>query len=272
MQAVRATLRRTTSKLFWIRRRLRALTVAEIVNAGSSMFHYLAFQRGIAVATGLVITFSSMPLARAEPRRGTCTDDVMIVFDASGSMIHEAGAEGSQIDIARSAAHKILPAAARNRHMGLMTFGPGTSDQCSNISLKVPVQSNAAVPILAELDSITTDGGTPLSAAVEQAAEILDYKNRRAVIVVITDGDETCGRDPCEVAKNLHEKSSKLTVHVIGFKSNNGPELKSSCFADATNGMFVPSRNLEELTGALRETLVCPQVAQEAQPGKTVAR
>ena len=230
------------------------------------MFHHPAFDYGKALATAVAVTAASIAVAQAEPARGTCTDDVMIVFDASGSMMHEAGAEGSQIDVARSAAHKILPAAARNRHMGLITFGPGASDQCSNISLKVPVQSNAAVPILAELDSITTDGGTPLSAAVEQAAKTLDYKNRRAVIVVITDGDETCGQDPCEVAKKLHENSSKLTVHVIGFKSNNGPELKSSCFADATNGMFVPSRNLEELTDALRETLVCPQMAQTGQP------
>lgn len=229
------------------------------------MFHRHALECGKAIATAVVVTFSSIAVAGNEPGRSTCTDDAMIVFDASGSMIHEAGAEGSQIEVARSAAHKILPTAARNRHLGLITFGPGTSDQCSNISLKVPVQSNAAVPILAELDSIITDGGTPLSAAVEQAAETLDYKNKRAVIVVITDGDETCGRDPCEVAKQLHENSSKLTVHVIGFKSNNGPELKSSCFADATNGMFVPSRNLEELTDALRETLVCPQIAQSAQ-------
>ncbi len=229
------------------------------------MIHHHAFEYGKALATAVVVTFGAITVANAEPERGTCTDDVMIVFDASGSMIHETGAEGTQIEVARSAAHTILPAAARNRHMGLMTFGPGVADQCSNISLKVPVQSNAAVPILAELDSITTDGGTPLSAAVEQAAETLDYKNRRAVIVVITDGDETCGRDPCEAAKRLHENSSKLTVHVIGFKSNNGPQLKSSCFADATNGMFVPSRNLEELTEALRETLVCPQVAQAEQ-------
>ena len=234
------------------------------------MFHHPASKFGKALAVALVLALNTPATAQSE--RSACTDDVMIVFDASGSMVHDTAGEGSQIDLARSAAHKILPGVARNRQMGLMTFGPGPSDQCSNISLKVPVQSNAAAPILAELDSIVTDGGTPLSAAVEQAAETLNYKNRRAVIVVITDGDETCGGDPCEVAKKLHENAPNLVIHVIGFKSNTGPALKSSCFADATNGMFVPSKSLEELTAALHATLECPQVAHSEEMSKVSPR
>jgi Ca-activated chloride channel homolog len=38
-----------------------------------------------------------------------------------------------------------------------------------------------------EVDSLVPAGKTPLTTAVEQAAEALDYRK------VVTDGEETCG-------------------------------------------------------------------------------
>ena len=47
----------------------------------------------------------------------------------------------------------------------------------------------------------------PLTTAVERAASVLDY---RSVIVVVTDGEETCGRSPCDLATQLHEAALRL--------------------------------------------------------------
>jgi hypothetical protein len=54
-----------------------------------------------------------------------------------------------------------------------------------------------------------------LTTAVEQAASVLDY---RSVIVVVTDGEETCGRSPCDLATQLHEAALRLVIHVISFR------------------------------------------------------
>jgi len=189
-----------------------------------------------------------------------CTNDAMIVMDASGSMSHRATGGGTRIEVARSVARQIIPISAKMRSLGLLTFGPGPSDQCSNVSLKVPVQTNAASRILNEIDTIATDGGTPLSLAVEKAAEALDYRHRQAVIVVLSDGDETCGRDPCAAARALKADARDLTIHVVGFDSEMEGRTTASCMAGETNGLFIPTRTQKELEDALSRTLLCPRV------------
>ena len=67
---------------------------------------------------------------------GSCVDDAMIVFDASGSM---SGNEKlgiattvTRIDEVRAALGRVLPAAARSRRVGLITYGPLQSMQCGD--------------------------------------------------------------------------------------------------------------------------------------------
>jgi Ca-activated chloride channel family protein len=59
---------------------------------------------------------------------------------------------------------------------------------------------------------------TPLTQGIEEAAEVLDFRSKPGVVVVLTDGEETCGRSPCDAAKKLHAEAYKLTVHIIAFR------------------------------------------------------
>ena len=120
--------------------------------------------------------------ARAQSVDPDCHENAMIVLDASQSMYQLFDAGRSRIEAARMAARRVVPSAARNRSLGLMTFGPGLGDQCSNISVKVPVQRDAAAPILAQMDKIITDGGTPLTGVglpQSRIGDCLDYGRRR---------------------------------------------------------------------------------------------
>lgn len=200
----------------------------------------------------------------------SCTEDAMLVVDASGSMVTSEGGTGTTLlEGARSATREVVPAATQYRRMGLMTLGPGNGDQCSNVELRVPVQDGAAQPIISAVDGLPADGGTPLSKAVEAAANALDYRSKPAVVVVVSDGDETCGRDPCELAKQLESTARDLTIHVIGFKSANGKTAGARCLADATQGKQVIAKDTAELTLALRQTLVCPQLSEARVRGST---
>ena len=57
-----------------------------------------------------------------------------------------------------------------------------------------------------------------LSTAVAKAAEVLDYRNKPGMILVVTDGEETCGASPCALGKELRATAAQLTVHIIGFR------------------------------------------------------
>src|SRR5262245_56945379 len=194
--------------------------------------------------TTLIVLFSTIPSLSAE-RPAPCTEDAMIVFDASGFMAgnlnHGIATLKPRIDEVRAALADILPEATRFRRVGLITYGPGPAQQC-NVRLDLEPSPNAANLIMSYLQALSPAGKTPLTKAVETAAEVLDYRNKPGVIVVLTDGEETCGASPCMLGKELHATAAQLTVHVIGFRmkdfswTGETSILDTQCLAKENNG------------------------------------
>lgn len=195
----------------------------------------------------------------------------MVVFDASGSMSgnQTLGIPNSRarIDEARSALARVLPNATRFRRVGLVSYGPGPYNQC-NVSLDLKPMPNATAPIMSAVNAIVPAGRTPLTSGIEEAAEALDFRNKPGVVVVLTDGEETCGRSPCELAKQLRDAGYKLTVHVIAFRyegfswTGSGHVMDLMCVAEQNGGLYLKANNEEELVEALEKTLDCPMISQ----------
>jgi Ca-activated chloride channel family protein len=212
-----------------------------------------------------------VPQARAEdPNPNPCTEDAMLVFDASGSMsgpvLPGNGGTVSRIDWAREALATVLPSATRYHRVGLITYGPGPYSQC-NVDLKLKPTPNAAEIIMNIVNTITPAGRTPLTAGVKQAADALDYTAKPGVIVVLTDGEETCGGSPCEIGKSLHALAKQLTVHVIAYRpgvvSWMGEQSidEAKCLADQAGGLYITAKTEEDLVQALEKTLDCPMTS-----------
>lgn len=212
-------------------------------------------------------------LPAALPASQSCTEDAMIVFDGSGSM-SEMGfnlLEEPRIFEARRAIHDSIPQIAAVRRLGLLIYGPGQTATCGNIDLRFGPRDEAARPIIDAVDRLQPAGETPLTDAVAQAAEVLDYRARPGVIVLLTDGKETCDGQPCALAATLATDAHDLTVHVIGFKvrddhfgwdnpQDEGYERRvtvARCLADRTGGTYASAETLDELTEALTRTLGC---------------
>lgn len=170
----------------------------------------------------LTLDIATKPATAKDSEGSACSDDAMIVFDASGSMSGNVmlgmATTITRIDEVRTALGKVLPVAARTRRVGLMSYGPGPYNQC-NVFLNLRPLPNAAAKIMQEVEGLTPAGKTPLTKAVEQAADVLQYRSKPAVIVVLTDGEETCGGSPCDLGKQLAAEAAALTVHVIDRKS-----------------------------------------------------
>ena len=193
-----------------------------------------------------------------------CTKDAMLVFDASGSMTGMGFGETSvrRIEQVRHALAEVLPAVAPVRNLGLIVFGPGAGDVCENVDLKLPPGPHSAEEIMAEVDGLQPYGQTPLTHAVGAAAEALDVRDRPAVIVLLTDGEETCRGNPCALGQKLRAEGADVTVHVVGYMLRMSSEptggAYARCLAETTGGLFISTETVDELIHALRKTLGCP--------------
>jgi Ca-activated chloride channel family protein len=130
--------------------------------------------------------------------------------------------------------------------------------------------ANAARRIAGSVGRLTPDGRTPLTRAVKMAADVLDYRTRPATIVLLTDGEETCGLSPCALARELRTNGAATTVHIVSYKIREsiGSEgvFAAQCLADATGGLYVATETADELAAALEETLSCPVVSESGAP------
>jgi Ca-activated chloride channel family protein len=121
-----------------------------------------------------------------------------------------------------------------------------------------------------EVNSLNPAGKTPLVAAVKQAAEVLKFREKPGVIVVVTDGEETCGGDPCALGKTLQEEAMQLTVHVIGYRvkdfSWTGEQSigEVKCLADKNGGLYITAESEQDLIEALEKTLGCPMMSHNS--------
>ncbi|MEI9901020.1 MAG: VWA domain-containing protein [Hyphomicrobium sp.] len=104
----------------------------------------------------------------------------MLVFDGSKSMAASTGDNTGlrRIDAVRAALARILPAASAKRRIGLITYGPGSRPACFNVALELRPTINAGDRIMRRIDNLRPDGRTPLTRAVQRAADVLDFTNR----------------------------------------------------------------------------------------------
>lgn len=197
---------------------------------------------------------------------GKCTEDAIIVFDSSASMADRSwdmtGLRSRHASV-RAALAEVLPRVEGIRAMGLIVYGP-SQHSCHSIDLRVTPSRYSAARILENIDRTAPAGRTPLTAAVRQAAELLDYRKKPAVVVLVTDGEESCGGSPCATARKLASMGRDLTIHVIGYAPGRIDDMQgfeAGCMAKNTKGLYVTTKTTNELVAALRKTLSCPQLS-----------
>ena len=200
-------------------------------------------------------------------------ENVMVVFDGSNSMWGQIDGV-AKIEIARDAMDNLLGAWVDDRQVGLMAYGHRRRGDCGDIEVLVEPGKESRQTILDRIGAVTPTGKTPLTDAVEQAAIALSYTDQPATVVLISDGLESCDRDPCALARTLEQSGVAFTAHVVGFGLGGDEDASSlACIAENTGGQYITATNATELGAALSAvgTAVAqaepePQPAPEPEP------
>ncbi|UXX84480.1 VWA domain-containing protein [Roseovarius pelagicus] len=193
-------------------------------------------------------------------------EDVMVVFDGSNSMWGQIDGV-AKIEIARDVMDNLLGEWTTSRQVGLMAYGHRRRGDCTDIETLIAPATGTAGDIQAQINQITPTGKTPLTDAVEMAAQQLAYTDRPATVVLISDGLESCERDPCALARALEKGGVGFTAHVVGFGLGGSEDAASlACIAEETGGQFIQASNADELGAALSTVGTAVAAAPEPEP------
>ena len=223
------------------------------------------------VEAAKAVTTETAP-ARPVKSADSVQPNIIFILDASGSMWGQINGK-PKIQIAKQVMSTLIDQLPANMRVGLMAYGHRRKGDCSDIEMLLPPGKPDAPAMKAKINAITPKGKTPLSAAVEQAADNLRYTKNKATVVLISDGLETCNADPCKLAEKLAMYGVDFTVHVIGFDLSREEQTRLKCIADKTGGLFFAASDAGALQKALFATVEKvkePPSAIKEDPGRAV--
>ena len=212
------------------------------------------------------------------------TPIVEIVMDYSGSM-------KNWIDVAKRSMSAIVAQIPSSTKLGFRVFGhdnygnnPTLGAKIQDVSklikkgnkIKVVTQPNPvgsstgvcaatkqvtaifsanASAIINGMNSVDIGGATPMVYALDRAV-YQDFANfdvsTPKKIVLITDGGENCGGDPCEFARRLMSKRTDVHIDVVLVSSYSN---SLSCLSTTTGGHFYNINNLSDFTTVVNRSI-----------------
>jgi hypothetical protein len=196
-----------------------------------------------------LIAVASFVLA-AGPFAAAAEEGVLFVLDASGSMAGRAQGE-SKIEAARRVLSGTLADLAPHAEVGVIAFGHRREADCRDVELLVPIASHAAHDLERAVQGLRPRGKTPITRALEAAADQVKGRPAPSSIVLVSDGQETCGGDPCARVGALRAQGLRVTVHVVGFDVTDAERRQLQCVAQAGGGAYFGAASAGELSAAL---------------------
>lgn len=218
----------------------------------------------LVVALVLVVSGCAREVPGSPHRQASTTSVASIpptalILDASDSML-TADAPGKRIDAAKSAATGLVEAVPAGSKLAVLAYGAGTGNSpaehaagCQDITTLVPLGDADRANATAAINRLTPRGFTPIAEALTRAAGVLP-KQGEASIVLVSDGEDTCGKPPCPVARSLVQAHPQLQISTVGFRTDGAASAELRCIADASDGLFVGAANSAQLRARLLAT------------------
>ncbi len=207
----------------------------------------------------LVILMGIHPIADAQLAEATTKTRILFVLDASYSMLKNWGTE-NRWEIAKRVLGEMADSLQQyeNAEFGMRIFGhqATTSEHnCKDSRLEIPVGKHKPEEIKAKLKSVQPKGITPIVYSIQQCtSDFGTIKGSRNILILITDGEESCGGDPCKTAQALREADVNLRPFVIGLDLPADKFQTLTCMGEYLNAKQ-PSEFNQFLNGILRESL-----------------
>ncbi len=193
---------------------------------------------------------------------------VELILDASGSMLQRIGGK-RRIDLAKAAlvdlSNEVIPAGTP---FALRVFGHREADSCRT-DLEIPLAPLDRGKAVARIQSIESKNlaKTPIGASLAQVPTDLKGATGSVVVVLVTDGEETCDGDPKVAIENLRKAGFDVRVNIVGFAIDElALDEQFRGWAEVGRGGYFEASDGKGLAAAMRAALRLPfQVKKEGR-------
>jgi Ca-activated chloride channel family protein len=193
---------------------------------------------------------------------------VEIVLDASESMEARLPSGEQKIADLRAAAASVARRLPDATPLALRAFGhrsPRERRDCEDTALLVPLGpvADARDRIAREAAMLSARGVTPLARVLALAAKDLPRPAGGGVraIVLVSDGAETCGGDPCAAARELRAADPDLVIHTVGVAPDAVARGLLECVAAVAGGRYFHVEDSARLGDTVAKAARAPGVA-----------
>ncbi|WP_433924326.1 vWA domain-containing protein [Vreelandella sp. 21] len=199
---------------------------------------------------------------------------VHLIFDASGSMLRQMEG-GRRIEVARRIVQQVLDERIpQSVPVALRAFGHTEPHSCATELLVAPGDDNhAQVRRAVEGIQAINLARTPLADSLDAVLDDLtDYQGQRRLVVMLTDGEETCDGDLEQSVAHLIEEGIDVRLNIVGFHIDEiGLQAEFERFAELGGGEYFDSHDGDELIESLASALAATWRVLDAAGGE-VAR
>jgi len=180
---------------------------------------------------------------------------ILFLLDGSGSMLAPWGPT-LRINAAKRFLADMVDSLRVNQdlELALRVYGHQFHrryQRCDDSKLEVGFGRENHHTIIQKLNQIDPKGTTPIAYSLNEAAnDFPEGTNVRNIIILITDGLESCEGDPCQVSLDLQKRSIYLKPFIIGLGMDKDAIEEFSCV-----GQYYDATNLREFRLALESAL-----------------
>ncbi|MDX6277918.1 MAG: Ca-activated chloride channel, partial [Nocardioidaceae bacterium] len=201
------------------------------------------------------------PLAASADDKSVLGQDggsLVLVLDGSGSMKESSGTGGSRMDAAKKGLRQVINQLPADSKVGLRVYGSTISDgkgSCKDTQLLAPVATVDKDRLKAGVNKLKPLGNTPIAYSLEQAYKDLPKDGPRS-IVLVSDGEENCGGNPCKVARDLKKHGTNFYIDAVGLQVDESSRNQLTCIASAGGGTYYDVSKLSDLSSTLTRTSI----------------
>lgn len=179
---------------------------------------------------------------------------MILILDGSGSMWGQIDGK-AKITIAKEVLNELIDDLPGDLNVGLTAYGHRREGDCRDVERLTLPGSVDKARLKALVGGISPKGKTPIAFSLTETAGELKSLDGERVIVLVTDGIESCHGDPCQVARELAEAGVVTKIHIVGFDLTEEAMDQLGCIAEPSGGLVVSAANAGELKDALGQVV-----------------